>query len=243
MVKEIFDQSKFDVRCEWGERGVRLLSPISDVVIIVDVISFSSCVEIATNRSAIIFPYSTRDESAWTYAKSVQAQLAVGRGNHGYSLSPQSMMKIPKGTRLVVCSPNGASLSLSTGNTTTLCGCLRNASAIAQVAQNYGRKISVIPAGEKWDDGTLRPSFEDLVGAGAILAHLTGSQSPDVAAAIAAFRGVQSNLSELLMSCVSGRELIERGYEEDIRLASELECSSCVPILADGAYTKFQFDK
>jgi hypothetical protein len=53
----IFDQSEFDLRCEWGDRGVTHLAPISDVVVIVDVLSFSTSVEIATNNGAIIFPY------------------------------------------------------------------------------------------------------------------------------------------------------------------------------------------
>ncbi len=238
MTNKTFDQSEFDIRCEWGERAVSLLSPVSDVVIIVDVLSFSTCVEVDTSRSAIVFPYVTRDESAKNFAMSVQAELAVGRGSHGYSLSPQSMMHIPKGTRVVVCSPNGASLSLSTGKTVTLCGCLRNASAVALAAQISGRRIAVIPAGEKWDDGSLRPSFEDLVGAGAILTHLTGSQSPEVMAAIAVYRRVQSDLLESMMQCISGKELIERGYQEDVRLASELNISSCAPILTDGAYIK-----
>ena len=32
-----FDQSGFDVRCEWGENGVRHLAPGADVVVIVAV--------------------------------------------------------------------------------------------------------------------------------------------------------------------------------------------------------------
>lgn len=40
----IYDQSEFDLRCEWGAQGVSQLASISDVVIIVDVLSFSTCV-------------------------------------------------------------------------------------------------------------------------------------------------------------------------------------------------------
>jgi len=85
----IFDQSEFDLRCEWGQQGVTQLAPISDVVVIVDVLSFSTCVEIATNNGATIFPYQWKDESARTYAKSVQAELASSdrTSDNGYSLA------------------------------------------------------------------------------------------------------------------------------------------------------------
>lgn len=51
-----FDQSGFDMRCEWGENGVRHLVHGADAVIIVDVLSFSTCVEIATSGGAAVFP-------------------------------------------------------------------------------------------------------------------------------------------------------------------------------------------
>jgi len=192
-----FDQSDFDVRCEWGENGVRRLAPASDVVIIVDVLSFSTCVEIANWRGAIVFPCRWKDESAAAFAASVNAELAGARRAGGvYSLSPASLIDISAGTRLALPSPNGSTLSLTTGATPTLTACLRNCRAIATATATYGRRIAVIPSGERWDDGSLRPALEDWVGAGAIISHLKGSLAPEARAALAAYLHVKSNLKE-----------------------------------------------
>jgi len=131
----IFSRSDFDIRCEWGENGVAQLAPLSDVVIIVDVLSFSTCVEIATQRGAMIFPYRWRDETAEAFAVSIGAELADNqRSRSQYSLAPESLTRIPAGTRLVLPSPNGATLTLGTGSTPTLTGCLRNYRAVALAA-------------------------------------------------------------------------------------------------------------
>jgi len=232
-----FDQSDFEIRCEWGKKGVEQLAPISDVMIIVDILSFSTCIEIANSRGAIIFPCDWKNKSAQEFAESVDAELATKRGGSGYSLSPVSLSQIRENTRLVLPSPNGSSLSLATGETPTLAGCLRNCRAVALAAMNYGDRIAVIPAGEKWDDGSLRPSFEDLIGAGAIMSYLKGSLSPEAQTAIAAYRSVQPCLKGLLQQCGSGKELIEKGFEQDIDLAVELDVSDCIPTLLDRAYT------
>ena len=133
-------------------------------------------------------------------------------------------------------SPNGSTLSLSTRNMPTLAGCLRNARAVAQAAKQYGDRIAVIPAGERWPDGSLRPSFEDLIGAGAIINFLDGKCSPESLAARSAFLVAEEDLENQLLQCGSGKELIERGYREDVLLAAELNVSDCVPILTNGAY-------
>jgi 2-phosphosulfolactate phosphatase len=231
-----FSQAEFDIRLEWGGQGVNLLAPISDVVIIVDVLSFTTCVEIATSRNATIYPYLGSMEMAQDFARSVGAELAQKRGEAKYSLSPMSILEIPEELKLVLPSPNGSTLTLATGETPTLAGCLRNARAVAKSAKKYGNRITVIPAGERWPDGSLRPSFEDLIGAGAIVHFLGGNCSPEAFAARSAFERAEPNLEELLHQCSSGKELIERGYEEDVRLGAELNVSDCVPTLQDGAY-------
>jgi 2-phosphosulfolactate phosphatase len=231
-----FDQDEFEVRCEWGEKGVSQLAPISDVVVIIDVLSFSTCIDIANSRGAIVFPYQWKDESAQTFAQSINAELAENRGGSRYSLSPVSLRSLSQGTRLVLPSPNGSSLSLATAATPTLTGCLRNCRAVALAAMSYGRRIAIVPAGEKWSDGSLRPSFEDFVGAGAVISYLEGSLSAEARSAVAAYRGMRQSLQHLMKQCGSGKELIERGFEQDVDLASEIDISDCAPTLVDGAY-------
>lgn len=235
-----FDQQEFDIRCEWGAQGVSMLAPISDVIIIVDVLSFSTCVDIAVSRGAMVYPYARRDETAQAYAASVGAMLAEPlRKQARFSLSPESLLNIPKGSRIVLPSPNGSTLSLAVKPTPVLTGCLRNAQAVAAAASGYGRKIAVIPAGERWkDDHSLRPAFEDLVGAGAIIKHLSGHRSPEALLAMAAFEAVESTIENALRQCGSGKELIERGFEKDVILASELDASECAPVLIQDAYTQ-----
>ena len=163
-----FDQREFDIRCEWGEPGVAALAPISDAVIIVDVLSFSTSVEIAARNGALVFPYRWRDDRAVGFAAAVQAVLAEPRRTVGsYSLSPASLLDIQPGTRLVLPWPNGATLTLAARPTPVFVGCLRNAAAVAAAARQLGPKIAVIAAGERWPgDHSLRPCVEDPIGAG-----------------------------------------------------------------------------
>lgn len=231
----IFAQTDFDIRCEWGLPGVLQLAPISDVIIIVDVFSFTTCVEIATSQGALVYPY--RGEDAVGFAKTVGAELAVKWGSAGYSLSPHSLVALPAGLRLVLPSPNGSTLSMSTGPTPTLAGCLRNAAAVAAAAMTYGQRIAVIPAGERWRaDGSLRPAYEDWLGTGAIISHLHGRLSPEARAARAAFRDAQTDLDHLLRACGSAKEHQERGLAENVALVGALNVSACAPLLVDGAY-------
>jgi 2-phosphosulfolactate phosphatase len=230
-----FDQSDYDVRCEWGERAVEILSPIVDVVVLVDVLSFTTCVDVATSRGAVVYPYRWKDTSAAEFAHSVRATLAGPRGKE-LSLSPASLRQATPGMRVVLPSPNGATLSCLTGSTPTFAGCFRNAEAVARAASAIGARVAIVPAGERWPDGTLRPCLEDWLGAGAIVRHLSGSVSPEARAARDAYEQHERCLDETLRACASGRELIEQGWEEDVLLASQIDASVAAPRLTDGAY-------
>lgn len=233
-----FDQSDFDIRCEWGIEGVEHLAHECDAVIIVDVLSFTTSVDVAVGRGAAVYPYRWRDESAAEYARSLGAALGGSNRSEGYSLSPASLLNIPSGTRLVLPSPNGSTLSLATGRVPTFAGCLRNAPAVAEAAQVTGRRILVVPAGERWRDSrTLRPAFEDLLGAGALIHQLRGTKSPESLLAETAFLRFRDELRDCMFRCSSGKELVEKGFAEDVELAAEFNVSSAVPRLVEGAYT------
>jgi 2-phosphosulfolactate phosphatase len=162
------------------------------------------------------------------------------------SLSPTDLLLAPAGTRLVLPSPNGSALAFAareSGVPHVLAACLRNATATARAAQHLaeGGAIGIIAAGERWDmsDGPLRPSVEDMLGAGAVFAALDPSASvstprcsPEAAAARAAFVAARPRLYEEIAGCASGRELVARGWEDDVATASSHDVSSVVCRLA-----------
>jgi len=232
-----YDQNSYNLRCEWGLRGVMTLAPISNVIIIVDILSFSTCIDIATSRNANVLPYRWKDQTAAAFAESHGAVLAGHRSpTNELSLSPASLLHILPGTNLVLPSPNGSTLSLATQQTITLCGSLRNCRAVANFALQLGKNIAVIPTGERWEDDSLRPAVEDLVGAGSILRYLPGTRSPESQTAIAAFESAAVDMIGFLKNSISGKQLIERNYEQDVLLAADIDCSQSVPLLKNGAF-------
>ncbi len=115
-------------------------------------------------------------------------------------------------------------------------GCLRNAAAVSRWLATHPPPIAIIACGELAGDGSLRPAVEDLLAAGAILAPLGRSRSPEAAAARGAFLDADANLEAALVSSASGRELIGRGLATDVSWAAEINVSQTVPVLRDGAF-------
>lgn len=234
------EQHGCDVRFDWGAAGLDALAPHCDVVIVVDVLSFSTCVDVAVARGARVYPYRWRDDSAAEHARARRAALAAPRrtaAGEGYTLSPGSLTSIPAGTGLVLPSPNGSELSFrAREHACVWAGCLRNREAVAAAARRAGARVAVIAGGERWPDGSLRPALEDLLGAGALIDALGGHPSREAAAAAATWRACTGDLEAVLLDCASGRELVERGFADDVRLAAALDRSTSAPRLEDDAY-------
>ena len=229
------------IRFEQGLSGGLSVAQGDDVlIVVVDVLSFSTCVSVAADRGIEVIPARWRDGRAEELAREHDATLAGSRGGDGVSLSPASIRRSGGVRRLVLPSPNGATLSAElSARGTVIAGCLRNATAVATACALHIERFStsgvvVIAAGERWDDDSLRPALEDVWGAGAILAALGQEQlaSADALAAADAYRAA-SRRGLPLADLRSGRELIDQGFAEDVGIAGELDSSSVVPTLRD----------
>src|SRR5713226_5399373 len=87
-------QSPYDVSVEWGVDGLATLVGGSDVVIIVDVLSFSTCVDVAVAHGGSVFPCALHGNAAAAFASKVGAECATPRGAGRFSLSPATFTSI-----------------------------------------------------------------------------------------------------------------------------------------------------
>lgn len=232
---------------DWGLAGARALAADAAVSIVVDVLSFSTAVDVAVSRGAEVVPTALVDRDAIAAAARRLGATAAGRrGDTGasFTLSPASLPTIEAGTRLLLPSPNGSTISAAlagamTGGT-VFAGCLRNAVAVAEAALDAaaGRPILVIAAGEHWPDGSFRPAIEDLLGAGAILSHLGAADlTAEAVVARGAYKAARAQIADLIRDSISGRELVERGYPADVALAVSEHASTTAPVLQDGRFS------
>lgn len=237
------------VRLEWGPTGGAAIAGDADVAVVVDVLSFTTTLGIAVGRGTRVYPFAWKDERAAAYAAERDAVLAVGRlearrlDRPVPSLSPAQLLAAPAVERLVLPSPNGsticAALHRDGAGPTVVGASLRNRSAVAawlapRVAA--GAVVAVVPSGERWPDGTLRPAVEDLWGAGAVLAELTelvpgAALSVEAEHARSAYSLVADHLPHALARCASGRELAAADFASDVTAAAELDADDVVPVL------------
>ena len=243
-MENVYSQSGFQCRMDWDVRGVEEASARGDIIVIVDVLSFSSTVTTAVHHGAIIYPF-PRVGDIEACGKAVDAEVLLGRkearesGKPSLS-APSFRDESHRGKKFVLSSINGATCAKAAEKVPALLvGCLLNASAVARAASELQKKtganITVIACGERWhgpeDYRELRPAIEDYLGAGAILSKLIGAKSPEARLCVAAFENTKSDLAELIWECASGRELRDMDFEEDARYPSQLDLLDDVPVL------------
>lgn len=238
-------QAPHRVRCDWGRPGARAVAAGADrLTIVVDVLTFTTTTSAAVAQGIAVAPFRWHDPRAEAFCAEHDAVLARDRATGGPSLSPASVTGLGR-TRLVLPSPNGATTTLTVAATgaQVVAGALRNADAVARyaaaaLAADPALVVALVPSGEGWPDGALRPCAEDLWGAGAIadalVRHGVCDLSEEAAMARAAWLAVADDLVGHLLAAASGRELVERGWADDVRAAARLDADDVAPVLVDG---------
>src|SRR5690606_21992060 len=131
----------------------------SGAVVVVDVLRFTTAVDVAVARGAVVHPYRWHDGTEAGFAAERGAVVAERTTSTEpgppWSLSPASLASIPEGQGLVLPSPNGSTLchrAAEAGASAVFAGCLRNAAAVAVAADAAAgaRPVLVVAAGERW---------------------------------------------------------------------------------------------
>lgn len=242
-----FSQDRHRCRLEWGHRGAKAAADRGDILVVVDVLSFSTTVATAAHHGVVIYPSLTRDK--FHLAERVGAEVAFRRHEvpklGRFSLSPRTFVGADRGTKVVLESLNGATCCiLGKPCPHIVIGCLNNARAIAEnvngLLEFTERGVTILACGERWqtrfDDEQLRMAVEDYLGAGAIISHIRVDKSSEAKVAAAAFEGVSGRLEETLLFSGSGIELCGKNFADDVRHAAKLDLYKCVPVVqADGS--------
>ncbi|MEU8180362.1 2-phosphosulfolactate phosphatase [Micromonospora sp. NPDC049044] len=249
MSAAVYGQPGSGARFDWGLTGAAELGRVCAALVVVDVLSFTTAVEVAVARGIRVHPFPW-GEQAPEYAVRVGAVAAVGRrrvsAEHPWSLSPAALSTAPVVADLVLPSPNGSAISAAASATglPVVAACLRNARAVGRWLrrQGYGTvdaPIGVIASGERWPDGSLRPSVEDQLGAASVLDALSGvpgGLSVEAAMALAALASTP-DVPAAVRGSVSGRELTESGFAQDVDIAVRIGVSDVVPLLNQGVFS------
>ncbi|MDQ2755212.1 MAG: hypothetical protein M3Y71_01400, partial [Actinomycetota bacterium] len=103
------------VRFGWGPTGAARLAVPGGILVVVDVLSFTTSVGVVVERGTVVHPAAWRHARAGELAAREDAVLAVGRrevsDTHPWSLSPAGLRAAPAVPRLVLPSPNGSAIA------------------------------------------------------------------------------------------------------------------------------------
>ncbi len=208
----------------WGDAGVQRAMADGSIVVIVDVLRFSSTVTTAVANGFTIAPCA-RAEDAARLAESTGAIPSGPTGRARYSLSPLDYLNPHEPEEVALVSPNGAALCASLGEQPGYIACLLNARTagrlLRSISEQTGRGVMLVAAGEAVEDqernlADRRFALEDYLGCGALLAELRMEMTADATVCCRAFEASSQDYPRLIRECASGQYLVCRGQEYDI---------------------------
>ncbi len=200
---------------------------------VIDVIRATSTVVTALAHGAGVQAVAGLDEAFALKAKFPGALLAGERGGQalpGFDLgnSPEDFTSARvQGRRVILTTTNGTqALAACQGARAVFTASLLNLDAVAGRLREMGPPWIILCAGCNGEFGV-----DDAIVAGALAEALGHEDDPMVSV----YRSVRWDLTEALMGCDAGRELVKVGLEKDIPFCAQRNLFSIVPTLgADG---------
>jgi len=230
-----------DIWISWFDQG---LKEDSDAYVIIDVLRFSTTVNVALILGfEKIYAFSDLNK-AIEFAKKNKLPLMAKEDDEKpkeaeFNNSPSEIIKyaknyLEKGIKEVAIKTNSGSVLASKAidkNKEVLIGSLLNAQTIANylISKDY-MIVNLICSGVK----LRRFSIEDFLAAGAIVDsilefHKDLSFKDEVLAALLLFRSYKNNLLEVLEKSETGKKLISSGFGEDLEIASRVNSTNVIP--------------
>lgn len=215
MPESPFDQSRYQVRHEWGVAGLARLAR-ADVVVVVDVLRFSTTVGDAVARGE---------------------RVPLDASAHAVSLNGAAVAAAAEASGALVML--GSLRNASAVAAAVLAEQERRGDRTS-VAVIAGGELAALRQAQGPSGAALRFAVEDHLGAGAIIDALgelgIDHTSPEAAAACEAFRGLRGAVRHLLTASGSGQELIVAGRRDEVLAAAEVDAVDVVPVLREGAF-------
>lgn len=203
-----FDQSTYQVRFEWGVAGLARLAP-ADIVVVVDVLRFSSTVIQALERGE-----TTATDSA----------------AHAVSINGVAVAEAANGIVLLGGLRNAAAVADAILAEQERRG-TRTSVAVVAAGELTSREPGAalrFAVEDLFGAGAIIAALSD---------RGIDHSSPEAAAAAEAFRPLRGAMRHLLTASGSGRELADRA--DEVHAAAAVDASSVVPVLRDGTFVPF----
>lgn len=207
----LFDQSRYQVRFEWGVAGLARLAP-ADVTVVVDVLRFSTTVAVRVAAGE---------------------QVPLDAAAHAVSLNGAAVCAAAAETptRVLV-----GALCNASAVADEIVRWQHERAARTSVAVIAAGELT-----SRAEDAPLRFAVEDLLGAGAIIDALStrgiDHTSPEAAAAAASFTGLRGATKHLFTASGSGGELLERGRGDEVVAAASVDAVAVAPVLREGVFS------
>ncbi len=141
-----------------------------------------------------------------------------------------------KGKKLILTTTNGTkAFHLVSSGREILVGSFLNIGAVAQRCLELGKDLLIFPSG---DEGNF--SLEDTICGGMLIEVITRREEHSISLTDASecakilYKKFEGNLLEAFHLSHHGKELIKRGFEDDLAYCARIDAIPLVPIFRDG---------